>query len=185
MSRPYNILTDKMQSSITTGGRTFPLVTRTAVAIDCILKLGERDVPEDIKFLYITRRLLTGDAQGYPPFSVEVMDAVTAYLYGPPKSVEEPTDEDKEKEQDKKLKPRPQVFDYQQDAGAVVAAFQQAYGMTLSEVRELHWWHFLTLFAYLPQEQSSRKSSPSASKKSLQSFSAERQNLRKAKPPLR
>lgn len=43
------------------------------------------------------------------------------------------------------------AFDYQTDASAIVAAFQQAYGIDLT-TEKLHWWRFRALFAALPKE---------------------------------
>ena len=43
------------------------------------------------------------------------------------------------------------AFDYQCDAGYIVAAFQQAYGIDLTR-EKLHWFRFRALFAALPEE---------------------------------
>ena len=43
------------------------------------------------------------------------------------------------------------AFDYQCDAGYIVAAFQQAYGIDLTWER-VHWFRFRALFAALPEE---------------------------------
>ncbi|MFQ7014347.1 MAG: Gp15 family bacteriophage protein [Faecalibacterium sp.] len=43
------------------------------------------------------------------------------------------------------------AFDYQCDAGYIVAAFQQAYGIDLTRER-VHWFRFRALFAALPEE---------------------------------
>ena len=46
---------------------------------------------------------------------------------------------------------KPPAFDYQCDAGYIVAAFQQAYGIDLTR-EKLHWFRFRALFAALPEE---------------------------------
>ena len=43
------------------------------------------------------------------------------------------------------------AFDYQCDAGYIVAAFQQAYGIDLTR-EKVHWFRFRALFAALPEE---------------------------------
>ena len=43
------------------------------------------------------------------------------------------------------------AFDYQCDAGYIVAAFQQAYGIDLT-TDKVHWWRFMALMQALPQE---------------------------------
>ena len=45
----------------------------------------------------------------------------------------------------------PPAFDYQCDAGYIVAAFQQAYSIDLTHER-VHWFRFRALFAALPEE---------------------------------
>ena len=46
---------------------------------------------------------------------------------------------------------KPPAFDYQCDAGYIVAAFQQAYGIDLT-TDKVHWWRFMALMQALPQE---------------------------------
>ena len=43
------------------------------------------------------------------------------------------------------------AFDYQCDAGYIVAAFQQAYGIDLTR-EHIHWFRFRALFAALPED---------------------------------
>ena len=43
------------------------------------------------------------------------------------------------------------AFDYQCDAGYIVAAFQQAYGIDLT-TDKVHWWRFKALLHALPPE---------------------------------
>lgn len=44
----------------------------------------------------------------------------------------------------------PRVFDYIEDGGRIVAAFQQAYGIDLTDCR-MHWWRFKALLDNLPE----------------------------------
>lgn len=41
------------------------------------------------------------------------------------------------------------VYDYEQDAGLIYAAFRQVYGISL-QAEPLHWWEFLALLSALP-----------------------------------
>lgn len=45
----------------------------------------------------------------------------------------------------------PRVFDYEQDAGFIYAAFRQAYGIDLTKAA-LNWWEFVTLVEGLPDD---------------------------------
>ena len=43
------------------------------------------------------------------------------------------------------------VCDFDQDAGAIYAAFYQAYKLSLTTVDFLHWWEFMALLENLPE----------------------------------
>lgn len=44
------------------------------------------------------------------------------------------------------------AYCFEQDAGLILAAFWQAYGIDLNEAEGLHWWKFRALFEGLPAE---------------------------------
>jgi hypothetical protein len=89
------------------------------------------DIPEELKFGYLTLRL------GLPSTAEAVVVALD-YLAGPPSDDEKPS---------KAVAPS---FDYFQDAKLIGAAFQQAYGLGLDEITSMHWWRFLSLVEGLP-----------------------------------
>lgn len=45
-----------------------------------------------------------------------------------------------------------QVFDYTQDSPFIIASMRQIYGLSLDDIKQLHWWEFLALFNALPDE---------------------------------
>lgn len=53
----------------------------------------------------------------------------------------------------KKQKNSPQAFDFEIDAGRILADFQASYGIDLSDINtRIHWWRFKQLFENLPDD---------------------------------
>ncbi len=129
MDKRWCILTDALPHELTVGGEKFPIDVRTSTALNCLRKLRE-DIPEEAKLSYLLRRL------GLPN-TLDALDTALGYLAGPPAEEKEP----------KRGKPD---FDYFQDAELISAAFQQAYGLGLDELTQMHWWRFLSLLGGLP-----------------------------------
>lgn len=120
----WAILTDKLPTTITVGKVSFELDVRTSTALNCIRKLKE-DIAYEIKVMYITSRL---------GLATDFFDEAIEFLTGPSQA---------------KGKGSPS-FDYFQDANLIYSAFQQAYGLSLDEVTNMHWWRFLALLEGLP-----------------------------------
>lgn len=120
----WSILTDRLPVTVKIGEEEHELDVRTSTALNCLRKLRE-DIPDGVKSLYVTRRL------GLPP---DALDKAIWFLEGPNK----PTGKGEAS------------FDYFQDANVIYGAFQQAYGLTLEEVTNLHWWAFLALLEAIP-----------------------------------
>lgn len=129
MDKRWCILTDALPHELTVGKERFPIDVRTSTALNCLRKLRE-DIPEEAKLSYLLRRL------GLPN-TLDALDTALGYLAGPPAEEKEP----------KRGKPD---FDYFQDAELISAAFQQAYGLGLDELTQMHWWRFLSLLGGLP-----------------------------------
>jgi Bacteriophage Gp15 protein. len=51
-----------------------------------------------------------------------------------------------------KKKEGPPDLDWEQDSPALIASFRSVYGLSLAEVRSLHWWEFKCLLECLPAE---------------------------------
>lgn len=141
--RPFCILTDRLPTFVMIDGdeRPWDINPKAAVAIDCLLKLSE-DIDDAYKIQYACKRIIIGRNEGHPDFA-KAFPAVAAFLAGAPA-------DDEERPQAAR-RPEP-VMDYLQDADAIVAAFQQAYGLSLDEVCDMHWWRFLALLRNLPDD---------------------------------
>lgn len=141
--RPFCILTDRLPTSVMIDGdeRPWDINSKATVAIDCILKMSE-DIDDAYKIQYTCKRIIIGRNEGYPDFA-RAFPVVAAFLSGLP------MDDDEHPQSTRRPEP---AMDYLQDADAIVAAFQQAYGLNLDETCGLHWWHFLALLRNLPDD---------------------------------
>lgn len=54
-------------------------------------------------------------------------------------------------EKEKHSSDKKKIFDFEQDAKYIYAAFMQAYNIDLFDIKKLHWWKFISLFNGLPQ----------------------------------
>ena len=174
MSDIFCILTDNLPDSIKVGEESYKIDYRATVAIDCLIKMQDGEIPVELKQAYICKRMIYGKAHGFPSEHIaEGFAACIDFINGPEKL--------KNGAQTSPQAVRP-VFDYLQDSDAIVAAFWQAYGLNLHDTANLHWWTFLALLGNLPAETSLSKiisiRSRTISPKASQEAKAE---LRKAK----
>ncbi len=128
----WSILTDKLPDAIEYEGIKYDIDTRTSTALNCIRKMRQ-DIPQELATTYVLSRL------GLP---VELGALVLAmdYLAGPNTG------------ERKKGEGGPPSFDYYQDATLIYSAFQQSYGLSLTDITGLHWWAFLALLEGLPAD---------------------------------
>lgn len=125
----WSILTDQLPVKLQYNGVDHEIDTRTSTALNCIRKM-RGDVPQELATTYVLSRL------GLP---VEIGALVVAvdYLAGP-KAVE------------KKQGSSAPTFDYFQDSALIYSAFQQSYGLSLTDITTMHWWAFLSLLEGIP-----------------------------------
>ncbi len=125
----WSILTDQLPVKLQYGGASHEIDTRTSTALNCIRKMRE-DIPQELATTYVLSRL------GLP---VEIGALVVAvdYLAGPRTAVS-------------KRNSSAPTFDYFQDAALIYSAFQQSYGLSLTDITTMHWWSFLSLLEGIP-----------------------------------
>ncbi len=123
------MLTDALPQKLTVDGEDHPIDVRTSTALNCIRKMRE-DIPEELVISYVCSRLGL-------PVSMDGLTTAYDYLVGPPR------------EEGPKTSDKP-IFDYFQDSALILAAFQQAYGIGLDELTQMHWWRFMSLLEGLP-----------------------------------
>ena len=136
--------------------------TSSAVSVILYLKDGTHNAYE--KSEYTASKLLR-KADGTRPTLKEALDFLQIseyqlskmlfdYLAGAPKAHKINADNKNQRTtpfSDENNKTTPN-YDYTQDSPFIIASMRQTYGLSLQEIKNLHWWEFLALFNALPDE---------------------------------
>lgn len=139
--RPYNLICNAFSNSTRIHGHTYIYFTNTAVCMDCMSALQDSSLDEDIKTEYLLSRFYSS--------SVDRDDRGMAFQHALNFLKGAPTPE-YEKANIPSSGECPIYWDL--DSPAIYASFRQAYGITLEEIRRLHWWEFLALLYNIPSE---------------------------------
>lgn len=143
---------------------TMALDTTTSSAVSVILYLKDGTHNAYEKSEYTASKLLR-KADGTRPTLKEALDYLQIteyqlskmlfdYLAGAPKAHRISADNKKQSStalSDENHKTT-QNYDYTQDSPYIIASFRQVYGLSLEDIKSLHWWEFLALFNALPDE---------------------------------
>lgn len=123
----YDIRTKGLPSSITVGGESFPIDTDFRTWIRWVVQVQQDELAGYFIF--------TGEVPQDPEWVRAAAD-FAACRSETPRNV---GDGDETR-----------IFDYIEDGGRIVAAFQQVYGIDLTEC-DMHWWRFKMLLDNLPE----------------------------------
>ena len=157
----FCFLCDRLPHRISNGqGTTMALDTTTSSAISVLLYLKE---PHDAyeKSEYTVSKLLRNE-DGSRPTMKEVLEYLQMdeyklskmlfdYLGGAPKAKRLTNNKQQDKPSEEGNKGQ-QTYDFAQDSAMIIASMRQVYGLTLEELKQMHWWEFLALFNSLPDE---------------------------------
>lgn len=142
----YSLITHRLPENIAVNGRTYKLDTRTMKALQAYAVMAEDDetIPEEVKLSKVIALMLDAPSSFLlarnPEDTAKVYAKIADFLNGWP---EEPRKPGKHKAEE--------IFSYSEDHALIVAAFRQAYGVSLEELREMHWWEFRALIAGIPE----------------------------------
>ena len=138
----YSLITHVLPDAFEVNGHSYGLDTRTCRALQAYATLEEEDIPDEVRIGRVIELMLTPAAR-YAlrrniGDSAEVYSRIAGFLRGWP--------------EDRKPGKRKaeEVFSYTEDHALIVAAFRQAYGIGLKELKEMHWWEFLALLSGIP-----------------------------------
>lgn len=140
MDRPFSLLTDELPRSvfIQDGTIEIDIKTDTLTALQCLSMLDNDEIPDAVRISCVVETILAEGEEITPDMYLDAFSAILDYLKGFP--VEGGT------------KSREPVFSYSQDHAYIVAAFRQAYGMSLEDIQKTHWWEFQALLTGLPED---------------------------------
>jgi hypothetical protein len=161
----FCFLCDKLPQRIAgKADTTMALDTSTSSAVSVILYLKDGTHNAYEKSEYTASKLLR-KADGTRPTLKEALDFLQIseyqlskmlfdYLAGAPKAHKINADNKNQRTtpfSDENNKTTPN-YDYTQDSPFIIASMRQTYGLSLQEIKNLHWWEFLALFNALPDE---------------------------------
>ena len=141
--RPYNLICNELPAHVMVAGREWPVYTATSVCLDCMEMLQDPDgeKTDGIRTMYVIQTLYV--TQPPAEHAAEALAAAMDFLRGA--SVPEYGRANLPHSNE------PAIY-WALDAGAILASFRQAYGMTRDEVRRMHWWEFLSLLWNIPSD---------------------------------
>lgn len=140
----YSLITHMLADSVTVSGRIYRLDTRAFKALQAYAAIAEDDIPEELKIERVLELML--DPASYLMLGKSREDAgelfirITEFLKGWP-----------EAERPARGKRMEDIFSFTEDHALIVAAFRQAYGVTLAELKAMHWWEFRALLRGMPE----------------------------------
>lgn len=135
----FSLLMDKLPTTLSCGENVYFIDTRTKNALQALFLLSMEEVPA-INRLESMHRILITNADRIIPEDIEELDGqLIDYLAGYPK-----TNNGKEKKKE--------VLSYTQDHDLIISSFREAYGFTLTDIQEMHWWLFLAYLNGLPAD---------------------------------
>lgn len=140
MTNEFNLITGKLPCDVIVNGFLCPIYTNTSICMDCLVAL-ESDMPEEAKKKIVLGRLFSGPI--YEGDREAAFSAALEFLRGAPTPEYEKANIPHSKEQS--------IF-WSLDSPAIVASFHQAYGLTLKELKDMHWWEFLALLQNIPSD---------------------------------
>ncbi len=134
----YSILTHDLPTSIKVKDKEYKIDCRVCKILQAlyILSMDELDLP--FRIGEVTSLLLGDNTKFEADDFLEVWSEIVNFLSGYPKRN---TTESKK-----------QVLSYSQDHDIIYSAFRQAYGLSLNEIKNMHYWEFLSLLAGLPAD---------------------------------
>ena len=138
--RPFSLLIDELPRHIyiQDGTIEIDIKTDTLTALQCLSMLDTDDVPDSIKVSCVIETILAEGEEITPDLYIDAFSSILEYLKGYP--VEGTS------------RSREPIFSYSQDHAYIVAAFRQAYGMSLEDIQKTHWWEFQALLTGLPED---------------------------------
>ena len=141
----YSLITHTLEESITVNGRVYRLDTRTTKALQAFAITEEDDetIPDEVRISKVISIMLDHQSSlllaHHTADTMNVYRSITAFLKGWPQD-------------EKKKSEKESVFSFAEDHALIVAGFRQAYGVSLAELKSMHWWEFRALLMGMPEE---------------------------------
>lgn len=138
--RPFSLLIDELPRHIYIQDGTIEvdIKTDTLTALQCLYMIDADNIPDSIKVSCVIETILADGEEITPDLYLDAFSAILEYLKGYPVEGTSRSNEP--------------IFSYTQDHAYIVAAFRQAYSMSLEDIQHTHWWEFQALLSALPED---------------------------------
>lgn len=133
----FSLITHQLPDKIVCGENVYVMDTRTCKAIQCFLITEDTEVPEDERMLAVVTNMLAG-RYVFPGDFKDAYRQITEWLNGYPS--------------ENHTRNKTQLISLFQDHNLIVAAFRQQYGISLKELKSMHWWEFLALLSGISED---------------------------------
>lgn len=133
----FSLLTHKLPDHVNVGDSYYKIDTRTCKAIQCFLIAEDTECPEEERQIAVVTNMVFG-RNVEPEDFYEVYRQITDWLNGYPS--------------ENHTKNKTQIISLFQDHNLIVAAFRQQYGISLDELKSMHWWEFLALLSGISEQ---------------------------------
>ena len=138
-----SILTDDLPQTVTVSGKEYTINADFRVGIKIEQLMLRADLPDDEKLMAILELF-------YPVIPADIEGALNALLSFWSLGRAESTDTKGEQQEKPRERKNERLYDFEQDAAMIYAAFLSVYGIDLSNA-SLHWWIFRGLMDALPE----------------------------------
>lgn len=135
----FSLLTHALPTSIDVDGVSYAIDPRTTKALQCFLISEDDSVPLYVRMSVVVQNMIPSWQALKPEQTEDAYKSLCSFLGGYPA-------------QRKRRKDNKQTLSYEQDHALIVASFRQAYGLSLQDIKALHWWEFLALLSGLPAD---------------------------------
>lgn len=139
MTEDFSLLTHSLPAMVRTEKRTYGIDPRTCKVLQCFILAEKEEIPFEHRVKAIVEALI-GDYGDYDSEELlAVYGKLSEFMNGYPTTA-------------RRRKNTAQLLSYEQDHALIVSAFRQAYGIGLSELKNLHWWEFMALLSGVPED---------------------------------
>lgn len=137
----FSLLIDKLPSVVCCSGIVYKLDTRTSTALQALYLLSMEEVPATNRLMSVHSILVRNSEDITAESMSELDEELFDYLSGYPAQNAGGGNSSKR-----------EVFSYVQDHDLIVSSFREAYGFSLDEIQDMHYWLFLAYLRGLPSD---------------------------------
>ena len=139
MTECFSLLTHSLPTTIKVGGKNVRIDTRTCKALQSFVISEMENLPVEERAEAVVEILVPEAGNFDADKRAEAYGELVKFLSGYPSTAP-------------RKKNAKALLSYEQDHALIVAAFRQAYGVSLADIKAMHWWEFMALLSGIPDD---------------------------------